>query len=102
MSRNIMLGAVVLILAVAGYFYWRKSSNPTGGGTQALNSAVQQDLAYYQAWNDAQQQTNNTSTPSTGSPGGTPTGIPVGTGGYLHPLDQSTTQSAAMTLPAGV
>lgn len=97
MSRNLLLGIIVLALAGGGYYYWRKSSNPTGGGTAALNSAVQQDLAYYQAWNDAQQQTANTPTPSNGNTGGGTNGT-----GYLNPLNANTTQSQAMTLPAGV
>lgn len=90
MSRNVGLAIIALIVGVAAWLYWRNSQNPTGGGTAALNSAVQSDLAYYQAWQDAQSQQTNPPSPN---PPGTPGGGPV---------KQNTVQSQAMTLPVGV
>lgn len=62
-------GIWIIVLAAAGigWYYWHNKSSSSG--TQQLNQAVQQDLAYYTAWQQAQNSVQNipqNSSPSTG------------------------------------
>lgn len=92
MSKNGKIALIIIILLAGGglaYWYMQRSSN--SAGTSQLNSAVQQDLSYYQAWNDAQQADQNQPSGQSQSPSTQPGGP-----------DQSTTNSQTQSLPVGV
>lgn len=59
------------------WYYWNNyRNNPATPGTTGLNQAISQDLAYYQAWNQAQAAGAPGSQPNGQNPGPSKVGPP--------------------------
>lgn len=96
MSRTGMYVLLGLVVLGGVYYYW--THRQTQGSTAGEAQAIQQDLAYYQAWQDAQAAANQpngqNANPQNASSGGIVFGTPVGAG-----VSNIQTQNAALSLP---
>lgn len=96
MSRGGVYLLVALIVGGGVWYYWTHRQQQ--GATSASAAQIQQDLAYYQAWQDAQAAANQPSgqnaNPQQASNGAIVFGTPVGAG-----ASNIQTQNAAMSLP---